>query len=151
MVAHLAVGVIPDVVEEGDVAAAGEDVGQLGEVRGRCLSFCLPQAFPWTGPGHAGGAGHRVKLHLVAPAEDPALQRVGEALQGLGPQDHVTGAGQQLPAAAGVAVPPAAVAVPPDRASARIWQMARKEASFLAYLVATALHCLKYRNAFSTK
>ena len=37
------------------------------------------------------------------------------------------------------------------RASARIWQMARKEASFLAYRVATALHCLKYRNAFSTK
>ena len=34
---------------------------------------------------------------------------------------------------------------------ALIWQIARKEASFLAYLVATARHCLKVRNAFSTK
>ena len=35
--------------------------------------------------------------------------------------------------------------------SALIWQIARKEASFLAYRVATARHCLKSRNAFSTK
>ena len=36
-------------------------------------------------------------------------------------------------------------------ASALIWQMARKDASFLAYRVATARHCLKSRNEFSTK
>ena len=36
-------------------------------------------------------------------------------------------------------------------ASARIWQIARKDASFLAYRVAMARHCLKSRNEFSTK
>ena len=35
--------------------------------------------------------------------------------------------------------------------SALIWQNARKDAPFLAYRVATARHCLKSRNAFSTK
>ena len=36
-------------------------------------------------------------------------------------------------------------------ASALIWHIARKDASFLAYRVATAHHCLKSRNEFSTK
>ena len=35
--------------------------------------------------------------------------------------------------------------------SARIWQIARKDAAFLAYRVATPRHCLKSRNEFSTK
>ena len=35
--------------------------------------------------------------------------------------------------------------------SALIWRIARKDAPLLAYRVATARHCLKSRNAFSTK
>ena len=38
-----------------------------------------------------------------------------------------------------------------QRARARIWQMARNEAALLAYRVATPRHCLKFKNAFSTK
>ena len=38
-----------------------------------------------------------------------------------------------------------------QRASALIWQMARNQAALLAYRVATPRHCLKFKNAFSTK
>ena len=85
-------------------------VGQLGEVLGRYRNCSPGEALPGTGPGHAGG-GHGVEVRLVAWAEYPVLQGIGQPLQGMAPHHDVTGAGQQLPAAVGLVSPPAAAAV----------------------------------------
>ena len=78
VVGHLAVCIISDVVERGNVAVAGQDVGQLGQVLGCHLGCSLGEVFAWAGPGHGGG--HGVEVCLVASSEYRILQGFGQPL-----------------------------------------------------------------------